>query len=129
IVTVSFAAQIGAFPLSAYYFHQFAGLFFVTNLLIIPFLSIIMAIGVTVAILAIFGTIPFGLSLVLEKCIAILNGIIAKIASFDQFVIQDIQFNVSLLFATYLVIIAAFIWLEKPKFNRLCFFLVFVVAI
>jgi len=44
ILTVSFAAQIGAFPLSIYYFHQFPGLFFVTNLVIIPFLSVIMAL-------------------------------------------------------------------------------------
>jgi competence protein ComEC len=31
ILSVSFAAQIGTIPLSLYYFHQFPGLFFITN--------------------------------------------------------------------------------------------------
>jgi competence protein ComEC len=35
IITVSFAAQIGTFPMSIYYFHQFPGLFFITNLVIL----------------------------------------------------------------------------------------------
>ena len=52
ILTVSFAAQIGALPLSIYYFHQFPGLFFVTNIIILPFLSIIMGLGVFVMTLA-----------------------------------------------------------------------------
>ncbi len=129
IVTVSFAAQIGTFPLSVYYFHQFAGLFFVTNLLIIPFLSVIMAIGVTVAIIAMFGTVPFGLALVLEKCIFILNGIIAKIASFDQFVLRDIPFNKVMLVSSYLLIIAFFIWIGKPNFRRLCYVMLLVMAV
>ena len=51
ILTVSFAAQIGAFPLSIYYFHQFPGLFFITILIILPALGIIMALGVFVMIL------------------------------------------------------------------------------
>jgi competence protein ComEC len=37
ILTVSFAAQIGTLPLSIYYFHQFPGLFFVTNLVLFRF--------------------------------------------------------------------------------------------
>ena len=59
ILTVSFAAQIGTLPLSIYYFHQFPGLFFVTNLVIIPLLSIIMVLGVLVMVLAAFGYVPF----------------------------------------------------------------------
>jgi competence protein ComEC len=46
LLTVSFAAQIGTLPLSLYYFHQFPGLVFVTNLVIIPFLGVIMGLGV-----------------------------------------------------------------------------------
>src|SRR5690606_13387715 len=46
ILTVSFAAQIGTFPLSMYYFRQFPCLFFVTNILILPILSILLIYGV-----------------------------------------------------------------------------------
>ena len=119
ILTVSFAAQIGAFPLSIYYFHQFPGLFFVTNLVIIPFLSLIMGLGVLVMVLAAFDTIPLFLVQFLEWSIFILNKIINSIASLEQFIIQDIPFNWQLLLSVYVLLITMIIWLKKPSFNRL----------
>src|SRR5690606_35954775 len=56
IFTVSVAAQTAAFPISIYYFHQFPGLFFVTNLIIIPFFGVIMAYGIAIMCWAIFTT-------------------------------------------------------------------------
>jgi competence protein ComEC len=119
ILTVSFAAQIGAFPLSIYYFHQFPGLFFVTNLVIIPFLSLIMGLGVLVMVLAAFNFVPLFLAKSLEWSIFILNKIINSIASLEQFIIQEIPFNWQLLLSTYLLIIATIVWFKKPSFNRL----------
>src|SRR5690606_35797945 len=81
IVTVSFAAQLGTMPLTLYYFHQFPGLFFITNLLIIPMLTIIMVIGLTAAVLALFDAAPEMLVFILEVLIRWMNIIIAKIAS------------------------------------------------
>jgi competence protein ComEC len=119
ILTVSFAAQIGAFPLSIYYFHQFPGLFFVTNLVIIPFLSVIMALGVLVMVLAAFDFVPIFLAKSLEWSIFILNKIINSIASLEQFIIQEIPFNWQLLLSIYLLIIATIVWFKKPSFNRM----------
>ncbi len=127
ILTVSFAAQIGAFPLSIYYFHQFPGLFFVTNLVIIPFLSLIMALGVVVMVLAAFDYVPFYLAKALECSIYILNKTINSIASFEQFIIQDIPFNWYFLASLYLLIIALFTWFQKPSFNRLALTLVSII--
>jgi competence protein ComEC len=127
ILTVSFAAQIGAFPLSIYYFHQFPGLFFVTNLVIIPFLSVIMALGVLVMVLAAFDCVPVFLVQSLEWCIFIMNKIINSIASLEQFIIQGIPFNWQLLLSVYLLIIAMIIWFKKPSFNRLVLALVAVI--
>ncbi|WP_395048403.1 ComEC/Rec2 family competence protein [Flavobacterium sp.] len=124
ILTVSFAAQIGAFPLSIYYFHQFPGLFFVTNLVIIPFLSVIMALGVLVMVLAAFDYVPLFLVKSLEWSIFILNKIINSIASLEQFIIQEIPFNWQLLLTVYLLIIATIIWFKKPSFNRLTLVLI-----
>jgi competence protein ComEC len=62
ILTVSFAAQIGTMPLSIYYFHQFPGLFFITNLAVIPLLSFIMTLGILVMVLASFNYVPLFLS-------------------------------------------------------------------
>ena len=119
ILTVSFAAQIGTLPLSIYYFHQFPGLFFVTNLVVIPFLSLIMGLGVLVMIWASFDSVPFLLAKALESSIFILNKIINSIASLEQFIFKDIPFNWTILMSTYLLIISFVIWFKKPSFNRL----------
>ncbi|WP_310560300.1 ComEC/Rec2 family competence protein [Flavobacterium sp.] len=127
ILTVSFAAQIGTLPLSIYYFHQFPGLFFVTNLVIIPFLSLIMGLGVLVMVLAAFDCVPFFLAKSLEWSISILNKIINAIASLEQFIFRDIPFNWQLLLSVYLLLIATIIWFKKPSFNRLILAMVTVI--
>lgn len=121
ILTVSFAAQIGAFPLSIYYFHQFPGLFFVTNLVILPVLGLIMLLGIFVMLLALFGTVPQVLIIVTQYSIFGLDWVINKIASLEQFIIQDIPLNIYMMIAMYLMIIGIIIWFKKPSFKKLAF--------
>ena len=128
ILTVSFAAQIGTLPLSMYYFHQFPGLFFVTNLVIIPFLGVIMGLGVLVMVLAAFDFVPLFFVKTLEWSIWFLNKIINSIASLEQFIFRDIPFNWQLLLSAYLLIVATIIWFKKPSFNRLVLVLVGVIV-
>ena len=129
ILTVSFAAQIGTLPLSIYYFHQFPGLFFLTNLVIIPFLSIIMGLGVLVMVLAAFDWVPLFLAKSLEWSIYFLNKIINSIASLEQFIFREIPFNWPMLLGLYLLIIATIIWFKKPSFNRLVLALVSIIML
>ena len=129
ILTVSFAAQIGTLPLSIYYFHQFPGLFFVTNLIIIPILSIIMILGVLVMLLAAFNMIPVFLSQLLEWSIYYLNKIINAIASLEQFIIHDIPLHFYLLLSGYLLLFALIIWFKKPSFNRLAVILISIIIL
>jgi len=129
ILTVSFAAQLGTLPLSIYYFHQFPGLFFVTNLIVIPFLSIIMALGSLVMIFAAFNWVPFYPAKGLELSIFCLNKIINTIASLEQFIIKDIPLNASLLLTTYLVLISVIIWFKKPSPIRLVLALISIVLL
>ncbi len=119
ILTVSIAAQIGAFPISIFYFHQFPALFFITNLIIIPFLGVIMAYGILIMIIAAIGYVPSMLIWGLENCIAAMNFIIAKIASADSFVITNIPLNIYLLLTIYLLLITFFYWIKKPDFYRM----------
>lgn len=129
ILTVSFAAQIGSLPLSIYYFHQFPGLFFVTNLAIIPLLSFVMILGVVVMVLAAFNFIPLFLSKPLEWSIYILNKIINSIASLEQFIIRDIPFNIYIMASSYLLILTAIIWFKKPSYSKLTFVLIAIMTI
>jgi competence protein ComEC len=119
ILTVSFAAQIGAFPLSIFYFHQFPGLFFITNLIIIPFLILIMGLGVLVMVLAAFDFVPMITMRSLEFCLYFLNKIINWVASFEQFIIKDIPINWQTLFSLYLLIIAIIVLFKKPSYPKI----------
>ncbi|HOZ75750.1 MAG TPA: ComEC/Rec2 family competence protein [Flavobacterium sp.] len=119
LLTVSFAAQIGTLPLSLYYFHQFPGLFFVTNLVIIPFLGVIMGLGVAVMLLAALNWVPAFLAVPLEWSIAMLNKIIGWIASVESFIFEDIPFNAAMLTSAYVLIVVWVFCLEKCNFIRL----------
>ncbi len=126
-LTVSFAAQIGTLPLCLYYFHQFPGLFFVTNIIILPVLSFIMIAGIVVMIVAIFTSPPLFMTMIFEKSIYLLNLMIHAVASVDSFVIRDISFNLYHLWAFSFFIIGSIVWIKKPSFHKLL--LVFATVI
>lgn len=128
-LTVSFAAQIGAFPLCLYYFHQFPGLFFVTNIIIIPILSFIMIAGIIVMLIAVFCSPPTLLIEIFEKSIFILNQMIHFVASFESFVIRDISFNSYYTLTFYFLIISTTIYFKKPDFSKLLFFLTTIILV
>jgi competence protein ComEC len=122
-LTVSFAAQIGTLPLSIYYFHQFPGLFFVTNLVVIPLLSAIMALGLAAILPALFGNVPMLLVAPLEWSIGLLNKIIGSIASLEQFIFEDIALNRSMMLGLYLIFTATILWIQKPGMRKAVFVL------
>lgn len=127
IITVSFAAQIGTFPMSIYYFHQFPGLFFVTNLVILPGMSLILGLGVIVMFLAAFDWIWLPLLKALEWSIFLLNKLIAWVASFEEFVFKDIPLSIYIMWGLYVFIFCVIIWFKKPTFKKLL--VVFVVTV
>jgi len=119
ILTVSFAAQIGVLPLSIYYFHQFPGLFFLTNLVVIPLLTLILVTGLLTFILGSLG-IPVSLLIhFLSTLVGLMNHYVAKIASFEDYIIKGIPFNSSLLLMSIITTISIVLWFKKPKFVHL----------
>lgn len=129
ILSVSVAAQIGALPLSIYYFHQFPGLFFITNLLIIPALTIIMILGIAVLVLAAFDYVPLYPMKLLSEGVKIINYVINKIASEEQFIISNIPFNKMLLSTFYLLIISIALFNYKRNFNRITLVLIAIISV
>lgn len=117
IITVSFAAQIGTMPLSLYYFHQFPALFLITNIIILPALSIIMLLGIFVMILAYYDLQISFLTLFLEKSIYYVNFIIGKIASYESFVFKDISLNIWMMIALFIIITFSIFYLEYRKYR------------
>ncbi|MEY4433143.1 MAG: hypothetical protein RLZZ44_1276 [Bacteroidota bacterium] len=128
ILSVSIAAQIGTLPLSLYYFHQFPGLFFITNLVVIPLTGCIMGLGIVVMIGALFNFCPVFLSKSLEWSLFATDQIIHFIASYEQFILRDIPFNILMLLGSFTLIVTAILWFEKQNFKRLIALLVSVIA-
>mgnify|MGYP000032122401 CR=1 FL=1 len=129
IITVSIAAQVGVLPLSLFYFHQFPGLFLLSNIVVLPFLGIILSIGILVIGLSYFSILPNYLALIYGNIIDALNNFIAWVASKEAFVIDHISLSLVNMLVWYLVLISFFYILKKYQFKRLLFFLVTLTLI
>ncbi len=119
IVSVTICAQIGVLPLSLYYFHQFPGLFLITNIVILPFLTVLMCGGILIVILASFEILPNWLAESYNFLIEGLNGFIHWIAVQDEFLFKNIHFSVLKVLAAYVLIIALTLFLKKMKYRKL----------
>ena len=129
IIKVSIAAQIGVLPLSLYYFHQFAGLFLVTNVLILPLLGIILSVGIGVVLLASIQLLPYWLLVCYEKALSLMNHMIGYIASVEQLVIRDVYFDTICLCLCYLAIVWAVIYLRARKIKFVYFFFLTLLSL
>lgn len=116
---VTTAAQLGVMPLSLFYFHQFPGLFLVSNLVIIPLLGLLLGVGIVVVILAGIGHLPDWLVLSFGKVIDTLNGFIAWVASKEAFVLKYISISLLVMIATYFLIITVVALLKKYSYGRM----------
>tara|TARA_R110002124_G_scaffold99337_1_gene245337 strand:- start:71143 stop:73176 length:2034 start_codon:yes stop_codon:yes gene_type:complete len=118
VTTVSFAAQIGLAPLTLYYFHQFPGLFFLTNLVVIPVLSILLSGGILVVLLAGFEILPNWFARSYNEIIKYLNSFIKWVADQEAFLFSEIHFSIPKLFGSYLLIISLLLLWERFSVQR-----------
>lgn len=119
LITVTLCAQIGVLPLSLYYFHQFPGMFLVTNIVVLPFLTVLMCGGILIVALAAFEMLPDWLAIAYNYCIEALNGFIQWVAVQENFLFQEIPFSTLKVLATYLLIVAWVYFLKKGTYGRL----------
>lgn len=118
LLSVSVAAQLGVLPISLFYFHQFPSLFFVSNLIIIPFLGLILGYGIFVIILSLSNISINFITETYNDIIHLMNAIIKWIAKQEAFIFKDISFDAVQLFLVYVAIILLIITFQKVKFRR-----------
>lgn len=106
IFTVTLAAQAGVVPISLFYFHQFPGLFFISNLVVIPFLGVILGFGLLIIALALMDTLPDFMVIAYSFIIESLNDFIAWVAHFENFLLKDIPFSLLQVLCAYWIIIS-----------------------
>lgn len=115
LCSVSVAAQVITFPLSAFYFHQFPVYFLVSNLFIIIPSAIIMYSGIVYLLL---GSIPilgevFGF--ILEKSILIMDRVLAMIEHAPWSGISKIWLTTTGYLLLYGIIISVFYYLFSKR--------------
>jgi competence protein ComEC len=121
IITVTIAAQLGIVPLSLYYFHQFPGLFFVTNVVILPVLGVLLTGGLLLVILAAFDTLPGFYAEGYNFCISLLNNFISWVAQQDAFLFEDIPFSKVLVVGSYLLLANIVLLWKHYHYRRLLY--------
>jgi len=118
IVAVTLCAQIGVLPLSLYYFHQFPGLFLLTNIVVLPFLTVLMCGGILIVLLATLEILPDWLASSYNFLIEGLNDFIHWVAVQDEFLFKNIHFSTLKVVGAYMVIIALALLLMKMRYSR-----------
>ncbi|RUA11771.1 MAG: ComEC family competence protein, partial [Flavobacteriia bacterium] len=123
LFTVSISAQIGVLPLSLYYFHRFPGLFFVSGMVIIPFLGLILGLGILVIILALLNILPDFIAISYGYLIDLMNRFISFISHQEGFIFYDISFSFVLMLLFYISLFFGLKLMIKRSFRNIIYFL------
>ncbi|WP_144802441.1 ComEC/Rec2 family competence protein [Maribacter sp. MAR_2009_72] len=127
LLCVSIAAQLGVLPISLFYFHQFPGLFFISNLIIVPALGLILGTGIIVILLSLLNALPLQLAWFYNTVIAQMNGLIGWIAQQEQFIFSAIPFDSIQLILSFLILILGIELYQSTTFKRTVFFLISII--
>ncbi len=128
IFTVTLAAQFGVVPISLFYFHQFPGLFFISNLVVIPFLGLILGFGLLVIVLSLLNLLTDTIVTTYSYFIESLNGFIAWVAQFEDFLLRDIPFTLLQVVLSYFIITALVQFYKFKNFKWLALCLIGVIG-
>ncbi len=117
LTTVTLAAQIGILPISLYYFHQFPGLFLISNLMIIPFLKVILIFGIIVILLALVSKLPAVLVTLYGYFISSMNNVINWVAMQDAFLFKNISFSLVNVILSYVLMLLLVNIIRKKRYS------------
>ncbi|GAL62381.1 competence protein [Algibacter lectus] len=127
-ITISIAAQFGIAPLLLFYFHQFAGLFLLSSIIIIPPLAIILGLGIVVILMASINILPPFLADFFRYIISGMNYIMSVISQQDSFIFNDIHFTIWHVLTSYLMIFSIIQICKNYKFSILKWALLAVIS-
>ncbi|MDB5008749.1 MAG: hypothetical protein JWP45_3142 [Mucilaginibacter sp.] len=115
LCSVSIAAQVITFPLSAFYFHHFPIYFLISNLFIIVPSAIIMYSGILYLLLPQIPVLSKVIAFVLEETIIIMNKGLAAIEHTPYADISKIWLTTPEYLLLYIIIICLFYFLYEKK--------------
>jgi competence protein ComEC len=128
LAIVSISATLVTLPISLYYFHQFPGLFFLSNMLIMPFVEVIMGLGILVVFLASFHSLPLWLMSFYDAILWFMNQTIRWIAQQEDFLFKNISFSLEILLVSYLLIGSLYwFWINRNKKKQHLFLYIIIL--
>ncbi|SKB81453.1 ComEC/Rec2-related protein [Maribacter arcticus] len=124
LLCVSIAAQLGVLPISLYYFHQFPGLFFISNLIIVPALGVILGIGILVIFLSLINWLPSQIVWFYNGIINLMNNLIGWVAKQESFIFSSISFDFGQLILSIITIVLFIKACTLFTYKRIAIFLI-----
>ena len=112
LMAVSTAAQLGVTPLIAYYFGRFSTYFLLTNLIVVPFATLILYGALVVMVVPAVGT-------VLARVVQCLNNILSWLSQLPGASIEGLHPSVLQTVLCYVLVLLFYILLRKLGSGRL----------
>lgn len=130
LLVVSFAAQLGTFPLSVYYFHQFPNYFFLTNLIVIPLVWLIIYTGIiTLAVSLVWNLLATKISFLLNLLLLSLNTSVSFIDSLPFSKMESLVLYFPQMLIMYGLIVITTRFLIRKNGSLLIVSLIFCIAL
>lgn len=131
LITVSLAAQLGVFPLVLYYFGTFPTYFFITNLLVLPFIGVIIYIAVGLIFLSFLLSLNWEfLQLIVQVATAVMQFFINTVINIVYFfeslplsVVEGYYITKLQVFLIFAVILSFTLYILRKKARVLIVFL------
>lgn len=121
LLGVSLIAQLGVWPPCLYYFHQFPGLFWLSNLLILPFMSLLLGMGILVLISALSPWQIDWIYRLYDWLLSQLIDLIGWIANQEAYLFEHIPFSGWEVFGWYGFMTGLLLWLKSRNMPRTMF--------
>ena len=123
MTTVTLAAQIAVSPLAIYHFHQFPGLFLITNWAVLPFVALYLYLGIGSLILLNWQLLPKVLIDILDLMTAGLNNFVLWVINQEVFFFEELRLSVHEVLLTYTLLVFLYFMYIKSKRRTLvgCF--------
>lgn len=115
LACVSIAAQIAISPFTLFYFHQFPLYFLVANIIIVPFAGLLLGSLLVMMLLAWWPWLFNMLETIVSAELSFTNWITSMVASWPHAVIDNIYFDLPMLFLTISVVVATAAALMRRK--------------
>ena len=115
LTCVSISAQVAVFPLSLLYFHQFPNYFIITNILVVPLLTIVICTGILFFLTSWIPILSTAIAWVLQKCLLLMNTIVTGASHLPYSVSKGISISPLEAILLFLFIILVVIFFSTRK--------------